>query len=547
MKKLQTEKWNSILGYVIAICLMLGCLMVPNLEARASALTIGLSSSSVKIGDKVTVTVTVPAGVSATINLTYPTDLFKFSSASDTANANGGTVTMTLGSYGASDSKTSGTVTFTAQAAGSGRFAVTAPTAGNQEGDRVSVGGASAAVTVKNESGGTNEDDHEEGGGKSADNSLASLTLSAGVLQPSFQYDITNYTAEVANDVTSVVVSATPSSPGATIESVTGGEDLAVGENKIQVVVKAENGVTAAYTITVTRKAAGEEETDFDVQDNSPGDETGTEDKLYYELDGVKLYLSETLSESMIPDGFVQGTITLQGREYPCVYSTIEGSSLCLLYLVDENGENGAWYMVAEDDPNYIYPFVLMNYEQYMHLMQEEIEETEDTQMEETVVKKAENEKKLSQKKIFICIFIAVAFIFLILILLLMIKNRNKWEDMDELEDPDDKKDPEKPEKTDASLEDGVFDPSGSDVLGEVAPEDASDWRDWGKEALEEEKAQAEKEEKLSEVSAETPQTAESEVPPRAAEANKSDAVETVLEQNEEEDGDEDDIEFIEL
>lgn len=46
---------------------------------------------------------------------------------------------MTLGSYGSGNKRASGTVKFKADAAGTASFAASAPSAGNQEGDRVDV------------------------------------------------------------------------------------------------------------------------------------------------------------------------------------------------------------------------------------------------------------------------------------------------------------------------------------------------------------------------------------------------------------------------
>ena len=292
MKEITMAKHNNnakksryrFLSSFLAVILMLGCMMIPDTKAQASSLSLGVSTSSVKIGDTVTVSITVPAGVSATVNVTYPSGVFSFSSASDTASSNGGTVSMTIGSYGSTNTKTTGTMKFKAKAAGSATFSASAPIAGNQDGDRVTVGGASASVRVKNESNdstndnsnnGNHANDGDDNTHKSADNSLASLTLSSGTLSPAFKYNVTNYTAEVANDVTSVVVSAKPSNANATVESVNGGENLAVGANKIQVVVKAENGVTATYTITVTRKESGDTD-DSDTPDEE--DPAGTDE-----------------------------------------------------------------------------------------------------------------------------------------------------------------------------------------------------------------------------------------------------------------------------
>ena len=339
---------------MMAIVLLFGCLLVPNIEAKADNLYIALSDTTVKIGDAITVSVTVPAGVSATVNLTYPTDLLTYSSASDTASANAGTVSMTIGSYGSSNKRSVGTVTFQAKSSGKATFSASAPIAGNQEGDRVSVTGASASVNVKNETG----DDAENGdnANKSSDNSLSSLTLSAGKLSPAFKYNITNYTAEVENNVTSVVVSAKANNKNATVESVKGGEKLVVGSNKIQIVVKAENGVTATYVVNVTRKAAGDDDKQKDSEKDEQQD--GDLSQQYYEINGQKLYPATSIPEEVVPQDFEQGTMKLWEKDYPYLYNDKIGSQICLLYLVDENKENGALYMVMDSAPYEAYPYV---------------------------------------------------------------------------------------------------------------------------------------------------------------------------------------------
>lgn len=369
------DRARRLLTSLFTVLLIIGCIMVPDTQVQASSLALGVSASSVKIGDTVTVSITVPAGVSATVNVTYPSGVFSFSSASDTANANGGTVSMTIGSYGSSNTKTTGTMKFKAKAAGSATFSASAPIAGNQDGDRVTVGGASASVRVKNESneesnnsesntGTGNEGDNagEDNTRKSADNSLASLTLSSGTLSPAFKYNVTNYTAEVANDVTSVVVSAKPSNANATVESVKGGENLVVGSNKIQIVVKAQNGVTATYTIQVTRKEAGATDEE-DTPDQQDPDSTDVPQEQCYEVGGVKLYPSEEGDETQIPEGFAQEEITLWEKTYPYWVSERIGTDVGLIYLVDENKENGAWYRISEASPYEAHTFICLKSE----------------------------------------------------------------------------------------------------------------------------------------------------------------------------------------
>jgi hypothetical protein len=90
----------------------------------------------------------------------------------------------------------------------------------------------------------------------SSDATLKSLTISPGALSLYFTPGVTSYTANVANSVPSVSVSATPTDANARV-SVTGATSLQVGANTITVTVTAEDGVaTQTYTIVVTRAAA---------------------------------------------------------------------------------------------------------------------------------------------------------------------------------------------------------------------------------------------------------------------------------------------------
>ena len=214
MRQKSKAKGKRILGVVLALVFLISCIMTPDVHAQAESMIIALSARSVKIGDTLAVTVTLPAGVTGTVNLTYSKDLFTYQSATAETSVNAGTVSMTLGSYGSGNKRASGTVKFKADAAGTASFAASAPSAGNQEGDRVDVGGASVSVAVENSA--VAADD------KSKDNTLASLTISEGTLSPEFQSKVTEYQAKVGDQVTSLAVSAQPNDAKASVISVSG-------------------------------------------------------------------------------------------------------------------------------------------------------------------------------------------------------------------------------------------------------------------------------------------------------------------------------------
>ncbi|MEG0448686.1 MAG: S-layer homology domain-containing protein [Lysinibacillus sp.] len=100
---------------------------------------------------------------------------------------------------------------------------------------------------------------------KSTDANLSKLVLSSGTLSPGFSSSTVSYTANVANNVSSINITPTLADSKATVKvngvSVANGQassniTLNVGSNTIFVVVNAEDGTTIKlYTITVTRGA----------------------------------------------------------------------------------------------------------------------------------------------------------------------------------------------------------------------------------------------------------------------------------------------------
>ncbi len=99
----------------------------------------------------------------------------------------------------------------------------------------------------------------------SNDSTLSNLTISQGTLTPVFASATANYTATVANGVTSMTVTPTVSEShatvtvnGQTVISASPSQSLSlnVGANTITIVVTAQDATTRTYTITVTRGAA---------------------------------------------------------------------------------------------------------------------------------------------------------------------------------------------------------------------------------------------------------------------------------------------------
>lgn len=87
---------------------------------------------------------------------------------------------------------------------------------------------------------------------KSSNSKLAKLEIVEGTISPEFSSDITEYTISLPNEIEKLSIAASPDHSKATF-SINGNETLNVGENNIEIVVKAEDGSETTYKILATR------------------------------------------------------------------------------------------------------------------------------------------------------------------------------------------------------------------------------------------------------------------------------------------------------
>ncbi|HEY8780362.1 MAG TPA: cadherin-like beta sandwich domain-containing protein [Mucilaginibacter sp.] len=100
----------------------------------------------------------------------------------------------------------------------------------------------------------------------SSNASLSNLSVSSGILSPAFASGTGNYTASVANNISSIKLTPVTNDSTATVTvngmkvasgSASAGQPLNVGNNTITTTVTAQNGTTTqSYTLTVTRAAS---------------------------------------------------------------------------------------------------------------------------------------------------------------------------------------------------------------------------------------------------------------------------------------------------
>ena len=87
---------------------------------------------------------------------------------------------------------------------------------------------------------------------ESNNKALSSLTIDGYTLTPEFSSNITEYTLNVPEDVTSLEIDAVPEDDNAEVE-ITGNDGLLDGVNTVEIRVIAEDGTARTYTISVTK------------------------------------------------------------------------------------------------------------------------------------------------------------------------------------------------------------------------------------------------------------------------------------------------------
>lgn len=350
------------LSCFFAIALLLILIIHPSSVVKAENISLSISASTVNVGDTVTATVSCPVGYSVIVSVN--------SDNGSVLSGGGLDQVATIGEIAGQPQN----VSFKFSAVGAGTCSITVSVLDTVNGDGITIdnfGGASAAVTVNNtaqqptdtntgnntgSNTGSNTDGTTDGSStaqttQSSDNTLKSIVLSNGSLSPAFSPKTKNYTATVDNSVTSLSISATPTNQTAKVTSVSGNDNLQVGENTITITVKAENGVTATYTIVVTRRDA-----------TDPENSEAQEEKKSYEINGSNWGISTEITEEEVLQDFTLSSILIDNLEYPCL--SFNNGSLDLIKMVSEDGLNTGFF-VYDKDQGAIYPFAKISGEEH--------------------------------------------------------------------------------------------------------------------------------------------------------------------------------------
>ena len=351
---------RRIRSIILTMMLILTTTLFSRVPVLAAAnISVSVNKSNVKVGDTVTVTLSITSGYGAQGVLKKSSGVLGGSSDEY----------FTIGA-GVGDVQR---FSYKATSVGSCTFSIQEPLddTTDVDGGTPSIGVGSATVTVtsasSNNDSNSNKDNKDNSGSntgndsnaykdnenkeekKSSNASLGSLVISAGTLSPEFSAATKDYTATVDHSCSSLAVTANPADSKASVTSVTGNDSLEVGENTVSVVVTAEDGSTSTYNIVVTRRAEDDPE-NADKQDNWKK----------FDINGTEWTMVNDIPEDVVPEGFEHSKTVIDGLEYNTLHGTF--GDITLVYLQSESGNGLFVYDAAQ---NAAYEFVRINSESH--------------------------------------------------------------------------------------------------------------------------------------------------------------------------------------
>lgn len=308
--------------------------LTPNIVKAASANVQISAPSSVYVGEKVTVSVTISS--SASLGSWQYTIAYDDSILGDCSDS------QTVVSYADNAGKTSVTNswTFTAKGSGSASFSIPSIVVYSFDDEsKMSIGGStSTAINVVSPSRPSSGGNSGSNGGSnghtdykySDDNNLSSLVIEGFNID--FDASVTDYSVTVPNDTKKVKIGATASDGNASVSGI-GDYDVKEGNNEIKVVVTAENGDTKTYKVNVV------------VKELSPI-EVKVDDKTY-----SVIRKSDKLPK--VNATYKASTILIKGESVPCYHSEI--TDIYLVGLMNDKGKVELFNYDSKNDKFNVY------------------------------------------------------------------------------------------------------------------------------------------------------------------------------------------------
>lgn len=299
---------KTAIGLFTVCALLLGMTQT----CLAAGISVSAGQSTVSVGKTVAFTITVPSNADVWLyNVEYSSNLTLES----------GKVTMVEG-YSFDAGTRVNQLVFRAKSTGTATVRISSGSYAINGTNYDAVGSASVTVIAANK---PDSGEHKPSGDtRSANNALASLTVSAGELTPAFDPSVTDYTLSLPLNSDKLTLTAAPSDSKAKVQG-DGEVALQGGVNTLSVLVTAENGDVRTYTITVKVAQAP---------------------TLFFDFAGQKLGVVKDVEEVTPPAGFTAAEPISHGGDLLPVWTDASGEKT-LVYLVDESAVTG-FYLYSE-------------------------------------------------------------------------------------------------------------------------------------------------------------------------------------------------------
>ena len=331
--------------------------------AYAANVNGSISSANTVIGENVTLTVNLSSNIEIfgfDVHIQYDASKLDFvSGSSNIASVNGGNGRITLYSDTCSSKNVTATLVFKAKEAGSHNVYLTADSSVyDNDVVKMNLVASTGVITATSEA------------PVSADNYLKNLTVyvedengntTNGWFWPAFNKDTTQYYLNVDGNAKKLAITANANSVTSTVSL--NNPELVVGNNNINITVKAQDGSTKTYVIAVTKaEKATERETESESQTESknPDETTGSDPNTSNTkvTIGNKTYtITDYNNEMTLPEGYEIVDYDYKGNNIKALKGL--GTGLILVAFVDDTSNVKSF--VYDETADDFYKFITAN------------------------------------------------------------------------------------------------------------------------------------------------------------------------------------------
>lgn len=312
-------------AFKLLFTLFIAAVLTAHVHAASASIKVTSGTSQVVVGNTFTVTVKVssssPLGAWE-YTLNYDTSKFKLVS--------GENPVADPASNGSTKSK-SYSYKFKAVGTGSGTIGVKSVGVIGWDKNSMSVSTSSKTVKVITQA--------QKEASYSKDNYLKSLSIDGLKLSPSFKKDTLEYTAEAGANTTSINIKASKNDSKASVSGA-GKHNVGEGANVFKITVKAQNGSTRTYKVTVN------------VVDPNP---------IVVNMNDKEYYVVKRESSLTQPEGYEKTTVKINDMDIPAFYN--ETNNYTLVGLKD-----------SEETKLYIYDSESNTYNEYFDVKLDELD-----------------------------------------------------------------------------------------------------------------------------------------------------------------------------